>query len=448
MGLGEKLRDAMEKLRNARHLDKDLVKEAVKELQRALIASDVEVSFVLETTKKIEQASFEKLPEGIKRREHILKVTHDQLSALMGGQHSPPETPKKILLVGLFGSGKTTTVGKLANYYQKRGQKVGVIAADVYRPAAYEQLEQIAKKVNAKFFGIKKEKNAAKVVQEGLKQYQNEKVDLIICDSAGRDALDAELTKEIKGVNDALKADEKWLVLGADIGQLAKKQATAFHDAVGVNGVIITRMDGSAKGGGALAACAATKSPVYFIGTGEKANDLEEFDATRFLSRIMGYGDLHGLLEKVKEAEIQEMDVESLMQGEFNLDIFYQQLTATRKMGPLNKVMDMMGLSAQIPKEQLEMTEEKLNDFKYMIDSMTKNEKQDPEKQLSKSRIERIAKGSGKKEEDDRELIKQYKQMKKVFKRMKKLGNVQDFGDKKIQKLLGGFGKRKKMKLK
>jgi len=448
MGFGDKLREAVERLRTARHLDKDLVKEAVKELQRALIGADVEVNLVLETTKKIEKDAFKELPQGIKRREHILKVTYDHLAALIGGTHSPPENPEKILLVGLFGSGKTTTVGKLANYYQKRGKKVGVIAADVFRPAAYEQLEQISKKVDAEFFGIKKEKNASKVVNEGVKHFQKVKVDLLVCDSAGRDALDAELTKEIKGVNKAFNAKEKWLVLGADIGQLAKKQAKAFHDAVGVNGVIITRMDGSAKGGGALAACAETNSPVYFIGTGEKPADLEELDGQRFLSRIMGYGDLQGLLEKVKEAEIQEIDVEALMQGQFNLEIFYQQLLATRKMGPLDKVLDMMGLSAQIPKEQLEVTEEKLDDYKYIIDSMTKDEKKDPEKYLNKSRIDRIAKGSGKKEEDVRDLIKQYKQMKKVFKRMKKLSDVKDFSDKKVQKLFGAFGKRKKMKLK
>ncbi|MBU2476169.1 signal recognition particle protein Srp19, partial [Candidatus Micrarchaeota archaeon] len=262
-----------------------------------------------------------------------------------------------------------------------------------------------------------------------------------------RSALDQELVKEIKEVNSALKPDLTLLVLGADIGQIAGKQAKAFHESVGVNGVIITKMDGSAKGGGTLIACSITNAPVYFIGTGEKMQDLEEFDSTRYLSRIMGYGDLQGLLEKVKEAtEDEEVDLEELMKKEFNLDIFYKQLKAARKMGPLNKVMDMMGMGQQIPKEQMELGEEKLDAFKVIMDSMTQKEKLEPEL-LNHSRIQRIAKGAGKKEEDVRELIKHYKQMKKVFKQMKKLSDPKMLEKKgALDKLMKKFGKKKKVK--
>src|SRR3989344_1360919 len=354
MGLGEQLRNAIETLRNSSAVDKATVKEAVKELQRALISADVEVSLVLQLSKHIESEAFKDLPKGVSRREHVVKVLYDSLADVMGGSPKIPEKPKKILLIGLFGSGKTTSVGKIAKWYAKRGMKVGVIAADTFRPAAYEQLEQVSKTAKVEFFGIKGEKNAAKVVREVLPKMRG--FDLVICDSAGRSALDDGLVKEVKEIDEAFGAEEKWLIISADIGQTAKKQSKAFHDAIGVNGIIITKMDGSAKGGGALAACNATNAQVYFIGMGEKVDDLQEFDAMRYLSRIMGYGDIAGLLEKIKEAqEDEEIDVEEMMEGEFTIESFYQQLKAARKIGPLNKIAEMMGVGAQVPKEMLEV---------------------------------------------------------------------------------------------
>ncbi|MBN1940969.1 MAG: signal recognition particle protein Srp19, partial [Candidatus Diapherotrites archaeon] len=329
--------------------------------------------------------------------------------------------------------------------------KVGVIAADVFRPAAYEQLKQISEKAKIAFYGNPKEKKAEKVVEQGLKEFKG--FDLVIVDSAGRDAFDKELVKEIKAVNKVLQPEQTWLVIGADVGQVAKKQATAFHDAVGVNGVIVTRMDGSAKGGGALSACSVAKVPVYFIGVGEKTSDLEEFDAKRFLSRLMGYGDLTGLLEKAKELAIdEEMSPEDILKGEFNLETFYQQLKATRKMGPLNKVAEMLGMKMQIPKEMLETTEEKLDNFRVIMDSMTKEEKLNPD-MLNRKRIERIAKGSGTKESEVRELLKQFKQMQKVFKKFRKLdedkiAKMQQSGKFDLGKMLQGFGPKKKKKFK
>ncbi|MCR4368973.1 MAG: signal recognition particle receptor subunit alpha [archaeon] len=447
MDLGEKLRKAMEKMRNSSTMDRETVKEAIKELQRALISSDVEIAIVLKLSKEIEEAAFSDLPAGIGRKEHVIKTMHDKLSQILGGHKEPPQKPKKILLVGLFGSGKTTTAAKLAKWYSKRAVKVGLIAADVFRPAAMEQLKTMAQRANAGFYSKPGEKNAAKIVTQGIKELFG--YDLIICDSAGRSALDSELTKEIRAIDSAFGSTEKWLVIGADMGQVAKKQAQAFHESIGVNGVIITRMDGSAKGGGALAACNTTGANVYFIGTGEKIDDLEEFDATRYLSRIMGYGDLQALLEKAKEVqEEEELDAEALLSGDFNLETFYKQMKAARKMGPLGKVMEMMGMNRQMPKEMMELGEHKLDRFGHMMDSMTAKEKHDPEL-LNKSRIARIAKGSGTTQEEVRELIKNFKKMKKVFRQFsgidaKKLeqGKGMDMG--KIQKM---FGKKKKFKL-
>jgi len=445
MSLGETLRKAMDKLQGSASLDKETVKETIKELQRALISSNVETITVLNISKKIEDNAFNEISGTLSRREYITKITYDALVELLGGKIAP-ESPKKILLCGLFGAGKTTAAGKLANWYKKRGHKVGVICADVFRPAAYEQLETNAKIAGANFFGIKGETNAAKVVKEGLKALSD--CNLIICDSAGRSALDEELVNEIQDINKVFDADEKWLVLGADIGNLAKKQAQAFHNAVGVNGVIITRMDGSSKGGGAIVACNETGASVYFISTGEKINDFEAFDANRYLSRIMGYGDLQGLLEKAKEAEMENLNPEDLLKGNFNLRMFYQQLQATKKMGPLNKVAEMLGLSVKIPKEMLESGQDKMDSFKVIIDSMTENERVEPEV-INRGRVERIAKGSGTSVNDVRELLKQFKQMKKMFKKFKNVQSekaMKNFGEKGIGDLLRQMQGRKAAK--
>jgi len=452
MGLGETLRKAMDKIQNTASVDKETVKEAVKEIQRALISANVDTQTVFAVSKKIEENAFGEIKGTLSRREHITKITYDALAEIMGGKKTPTD-PKKIMLCGLFGAGKTTAAGKLANYYKKRGKKVGVICADTFRPAAYEQLETNAKLAGAEFFGKKGEKSAGSVTREGIKDLEKKRCDLIICDSAGRSALDDELVKEIKEIDKEFNAEEKWLVIGADIGNLAKKQAQAFHNAVGINGVILTRMDGSAKGGGALVACNETGASVYFISTGEKVNDFEAFDSNRYLSRIMGYGDLEGLLEKAKEADLENLNPEEIMKGNFNLKMFYSQLEATKKMGPLNKVAEMLGLSVKLPKEMLEQGQEKMDSFKIIIDSMTKNEREDPEV-LNRGRVERIAKGAGVKVEDVRELIKQFKQMKKMFKKFKGIQSekaMKKFGEKGLSDVLRQMqGKRaaKKLRLK
>ncbi len=427
MGLGDKLRDAIEKIKRVGVLDADHIKEITREIQRALLTSDVNVRLVQRVSKKIEDEAFKELPKGLNRREHIAKLTYDALVELIGGaEERATPAPKRLLLVGLFGSGKTTTAGKLARYYAKRGKKVGVIAADTYRPAAIEQLKQVSAKAGVPCFFLDNEKNPSIVVEHALKQAANQ-YDLLICDSAGRSAIDDvddSLVREIKDLKTKFQPDESWLVLGGDIGQLAEKQARKFDDAVSITGVVLTRMDGSAKGGGALAACHATQSPVYFIGTGEKTDDLEAFDPKRYLSRVMGYGDLETLLEKVSEIQLEkEISAEDILEGGFNLQMFYDQLKAARQMGPLGKVAEMMGLKTQMPKEFLDTGEKKLDGFKVIMDSMTREEKREPDK-INHARIARIAKGSGKTEDDVRELLKQYKQMKKMFKDLKKLGSM------------------------
>jgi signal recognition particle subunit SRP54 len=443
--LGEKLRNAIDKISGAGIVNEKIVKEAIKDIQRALINSNVEINTVLELSKKIEKKAFEKTDGKLSQKEHITKVIYDELIQILGEKGEVD--PKRILLCGLFGSGKTTNAGKIGLWYKKRGKKVGVIAADTYRPAAFEQLETNAKQAGIDFFGIKKEKNPVKIIKEALKKFEN--YDLIICDSAGRSGLDDELVKEIKEIDIAFKADQKWLVIGADIGNLAKKQAQAFHNAIGVNGIIITKMDGSSKGGGAIVACNETSAKVYFISTGEKINDFEEFDANRYLSKIMGYGDLEGLLEKVKEIEMDNISPEEMMKGNINFKMFYEQLKATKKMGSLSKIAELIGFGNKLPKEAMEMGQEKMESFKIIIDSMTEQERLEPDL-LNRSRIERIALGSGKKIEEIRELIKQFKKMKKMFKRFKGMSEkgMQKMGEQDLGKMMQGLQGKKAMKKK
>jgi signal recognition particle subunit SRP54 len=449
MGFGENLRKAFDAFSSLRVVDKESVKILTKELQRALISADVDIETVLSLSKQLESAALaETIPNGLTRKEHLISLTYDALVDLLGGKESKvPEKPTRILLVGLFGSGKTTTCGKLAHYYQKRGLRVGIIAADTFRPAAIDQLEQLTKTIpGVLLYANRNEKEASRVVREGIVDLMSKGVHTIIVDSAGRSALDPELVDEVKRIHSVLKPENVWLVLGGDVGQQAKKQASAFHDAVGVNGVILTRMDGSAKGGGALSACRATQSPVHFIGMGEKVNDLEAFHADRFLSRVMGYGDLKGLLDKMEDLKLEGGEMANPMEGPFTLQTFYTQLESTRKMGSLSKVAEMLGFGMNIPKTELEVGEEKLDKYKAMMDSMTKHEKRDPET-ITSSRILRVAKGSGTNENDVRDLLKHYRQLKKMMNQFKHMDEEKLKNPKGMQKLMKQFQKPKKIKL-
>ena len=303
--LGSSLRRAFDKLTKSSAISETEISEFKKDIQRALISSDVNIQDVMQISKEIEDKAREKMSSGFTKKEHLTKATYDILVKFLGGDKSKESLPQgKILFLGLFGAGKTTTVAKLSKMYSKRNIKVGVIGADVWRPAAYDQLKQGVHDLPIKFYGDPNEKDPVKIINKGMQEIGE--VDVLFVDSAGRSGLDDELVAEIKAIDAALKPDETWLVMSADMGQSAGKQAAAFHDAVGVTGVILTKTEGSAKGGGALSACAKTGAPVLFIGTGEKREDIEFFDPTRYLSVIMGYGDLEGLLEKAREVAEEE----------------------------------------------------------------------------------------------------------------------------------------------
>ena len=422
--LGDKLREIFDKLSERHFITSEVIDETVKEIQKALISADVEISLIFELSKKIKELKGEKIPENIASKEYIIKRIYDILAELFGAVPDFTKIPKRILLCGLFGSGKTTTAIKLANYYKKKRFDVGIIAADTYRLAAYEQLVQFGKGFEV-FGGVSK--SAVETVKLGLEHFKEK--DIIIVDSAGRNALDAELSKELKDIKEVLNPEMSFLVLSADIGQIALKQAKDFNELIGINGVILTKMDGSAKGGGALAACAYLKCPVYFIGNGEKIEDLQQFDSMRYLSQIMGYPDLQGLLEKVQDAEMDIEDIE-----EFNFDVYRKQLKMANKLGGITKIAKMLGFGKAIPEDVAELTESKIKSFNAMIDSMTPYERKHPEC-LNTSRLTRIAKGSGTKLEDVRLLVKQFNIMRETFLKMRSK-NPEDIKQEDLQKIM------------
>lgn len=427
--LGSSLKNTLAKIAGAVLVDEKLINELVKEMQKALLQADVNVKLVFELTKAIrERAKKEDTPSGLTKKEHLVNIVYEELTKFLGGEKAElilKSKPSKIMLVGLFGSGKTTTAGKLAKYLTKRGKKVALLGLDVHRPAAMDQLEQVGSQAKVQVFIDKKEKDANKIYKKFEKEYP--KYDVIIIDTAGRDALSDELIKELMAVYGLAKPDENLLVISADIGQAAQKQAQTFHEAGKITGVIATKMDGTAKAGGALSACAITGAPIKFIGVGEKTDDLEPFNPPGFVGRMLGMGDIEALLEKARDA-ISEEDAEDLgkrlLKGEFNLLDLYEQMSALKKMGSLGKIMEMIPGMGQIkmPKEALDVQEGKLKKWKFMLDSCTREELEEPDT-ISGTRIERIAKGSGTSISDVRDLLKQYKQSKKVVKMLKGAGS-------------------------
>ena len=442
--LGEGLKNTLKKIASSIFIDERLVNELVKDIQKTLLQADVNVKLVLALTNRIkERALNEETPASLDKKEHLINIVYEELVHFLGDDKAEivPEGKKPyiIMMVGLYGSGKTTTTGKLAKYYAQRGHKVATMALDVHRPAAIDQLEQVSKKAKVKCFSNRNEKDVLSL----YKQFQNETkdYDLLILDTAGRDALSEDLIKEIKDLTSYAQPDQKLLVINADIGQAARTQAEAFHEAAGVTGVIITKLDGTAKGGGALTACAVSGAKIRFIGTGEKLDDLETFNPKGFVGRLLGMGDLEALLEKAKLA-INEEEAEDLgkkfLKGDYNFVDLYEQMSAMKKMGPLSKVIELipgMG-NAGIPKDMLEGQEEKLKTWKFLMQSMTKEELEDPDL-LDSPRIERIAKGSGRSSGDVRDLLKQYRQSKKLMKMMK--GKDPE----KMMKKFGNMGKLK-----
>ncbi len=417
-GLGGSLRETLKKISNATHIDKDLIKEVVRDIQRALIQADMKVQMVLGLTKEVERRALtEKPPSGMSSREHVIRIIYQELVSILGKPREVSLGKHVILMVGLYGQGKTTTTGKLARYFHKRGLKTAIIAGDVHRPAAYEQLQQLTEGLNIPVFGIPKEKKAAKVVRKGLLEFEG--YDVVLIDTSGRHSLEADLTTEIKRIATVAQADETLLILDAAVGQQAGPQAAAFHEAVGVTGVVITKLDGTAKGGGALSAVSATEASIVFIGVGEHIEDLEKFEPSRFISRLLGMGDLETLMEKAQEVmdeDKAEKTAKRMLSGKFDLYDLQEQMEMLSGMGKLSKVFSMLpGVSGKMSEGEMDQTQNRLKKFKIIMSSMTDDEMKKP-KIIKKSRVNRIALGAGVEPKEVKEMIKHYNQSKKMIK--------------------------------
>jgi len=415
--LGEALRNTLRKIAGASHISPELIKELVRDIQRALLQADVNVRLALDLSKAIEQRALEeKPPAGMTGREHVVRIVHQELVRVLGSARELPARPQRIMLVGLYGQGKTTTAGKLARHFKRKGLSVGMIAGDIHRPAAFQQLQQLGERLDVPVFGEPGARNAAKLVRKGLEELKGH--DILLIDTAGRHSLDGDLITEMKKVAKVAKPDEILLTLDAAVGQQAGPQATAFHEAVGVTGVLLTKLDGSAKGGGALSAVSVTAAPIVFIGTGERLDDLERFDPDRFISRLLGMGDLQSLLERAEEvmdADSAEDTARRMLSGKFTLIDMREQMESLTKMGPLSKVMEMIPGFANMAKgADMEATQEKLADFKVVMSSMTPQELENP-KLIKASRIRRIARGAGRDAQEVRSLLKYYNQTRKMM---------------------------------
>lgn len=426
-GLGNSLRGTLKKIANAGHIDGALVKEVSRDIQRALLQADMNVRQVLALSKSIEKRALEEKPlAGMSNREHVIQIVHDELVKLLGEPRKVPLRKQVIMMVGLYGQGKTTTTGKLAYYFKKKGLRVGVIAADVHRPAAHDQLKTLADQVQVAFYGERPEggethgsDRAVGIVQRGLAELKR-KNDVVIVDTAGRDKLEGGLITEMEEIFKAANPDEKFLVMDAQVGQQAESQARSFHEAVGLTGTIITKLDGTAKGGGALSAVAATGAPVVFIGTGEHVEELEPLDPKRFIGRLLGMGDLEALLEKAQDA-VKGKDAEGMarkmMSGKFTLNDMMGQMDMIGNMGPLGKVAQMLpgGMGQALQGQDMGATQKKMGQYKVILQSMTDEERENPH--LIKSpRIKRISRGSGTDMTAVRELLKYYNSTKKMMK--------------------------------
>ncbi|RDI71740.1 signal recognition particle protein Srp54 [Halopelagius longus] len=448
--LGSSLRGSLDKLQGKSRLSEEDVEEIVKEIQRSLLSADVDVSLVMDLSSSIkERATEEEPPGGTSARDHVLKIVYEELVGLIGESTEIPLEPQTIMLAGLQGSGKTTTAAKMAWWFSKKGLRPAVIQTDTFRPGAYDQAKQMCERAEVDFYGDPDEENPVKIAREGLEA--TEDADVHIVDTAGRHALEESLIDEIEDIESVVEPDRSLLVLDAAIGQGAKEQAREFDDSIGIGGVVITKLDGTAKGGGALTAVNETDSSIAFLGTGETVQDIERFEPNGFISRLLGMGDLKQLSERVERAmaetqeEDEDWDPEDIMKGSFTLKDMQKQMEAMNKMGPLDQVLDMIpglggGLKDQLPDDAMDVTQDRMRSFDVIMDSMTEEELENP-RVIGASRVERISRGSGQDEELVRELLQQHKMMERTLKQFQGMGD----GDmqrmmKKLENQGGGGG--------
>jgi signal recognition particle subunit SRP54 len=431
--LGSSLRSTLDDLRGKSRISEEDVDNVVTEIQRSLLQADVDTGLVMELSDAIrERALDEEPPGGTTARDHVLRIVYEELVDLVGESTDLPLEEQTILLAGLQGSGKTTTAAKMAWWFSKKGLRPAVIQTDTFRPGAYEQGKEMAERAEVEFYGDPDADGPVEIARAGLEA--TEDADVHIVDTAGRHALEEGLIDEIEDIETAVEPDRNLLVLDAAIGQGAKEQATRFDESIGIDGVAIAKLDGTAKGGGALTAVNETDSTIAFLGTGETVKDIERFEPSGFISRLLGMGDLKQLTERVERAmeeteeEEGEWDPEDMMEGDFTLKDMRHQMKALDRMGPLSQVLDMVpglggGMMDQLPDEAMDMTQERMRTFEVIMDSMTEEELENP-RSIGASRMKRVAAGSGTEVDDVRELLEQYRMMARAIKQFQGMGDA------------------------
>eukprot|EP00026_Physarum_polycephalum_P007325 Phypoly_transcript_07384.p1 GENE.Phypoly_transcript_07384~~Phypoly_transcript_07384.p1 ORF type:complete len:483 (+),score=96.62 Phypoly_transcript_07384:178-1626(+) len=420
--LGNKITNALRQMNNVTVIDEAAVDSMLKEIGNALVMADVNVPLVAKLKANIKKRiSLEEVAAGLNKRKIIKQAVFDNLIELLDPGVKPFKPVKGksnvLMFVGLQGAGKTTTVTKLAYYYKKNNYTTAMVCADTFRAGAIDQLGQNAAKAKIPYYGSYTETDPVRVAQDGVETFKKEGTEIIIVDTSGRHKQEAELFEEMQQIANVVKPDNIIFVMDSSIGQAAHEQAVAFKSKVKVGSVIITKMDGHAKGGGALSAVATTQSPIIFLGTGEQIPDLEMFDPKTFVSRLLGMGDLQGMMKLIEEAMPQDNQAglaKKLQEGKFSLRDMYDQFQNIMKMGPLDKVMQMIPGFSNMPQLQGADGSAKLKAYITIMDSMTDKEL-DNAKLLNASRLERIARGSGRRLQEVNELLAQYKQFEKII---------------------------------
>ena len=424
-GLSDKLQGALSKLKSKGRLTEDDVKSAMREVKLALLEADVNFKVVKDFVKKVQERCVgQEVMSSLTPGQHVIKIVNEELTSLMGDVSSKitisPKPPTIIMMVGLQGAGKTTTSGKLGGYFKKQGKKPLLVACDIYRPAAIKQLQVVGEKLDIPVFSMGDKESPVNIAKAGYNHAIKNNHDLVIIDTAGRLHVDEALMDELKNIKSEVKPHEILLVVDSMTGQDAVNVAQSFNDALGVDGVILTKLDGDTRGGAALSIRAVTQKPIKFIGMGEKLDDLEPFHPDRMASRILGMGDILSLIEKAQENidldKAKELE-SKIKKQELDFEDFLEQMEQIQKMGPLNKLLEMIpGMGSM--KDQLgdiDMNNKEIVRTKAIVQSMTKEERRNPSI-LNASRKKRIARGSGTSVQDVNRLIKQFNEMKKMMK--------------------------------
>ena len=440
-GLSDKLQGVFKGLKGKGSLTEADIDAAMRQVRLALLEADVNFKVVKEFVASVKEKSMgEEVMKSLTPAQQVIKIVNEELTALMGGTDSKLTYSSRgftvYMMVGLQGTGKTTTCGKLANYLKKNGKKPMLCACDIYRPAAIDQLEVVGESVDTPVFTMRESKDPVEIAEAAIREAEKKGLNVLIIDTAGRLQIDDELMEELARLKRSVRPHEILLVVDALTGQDAVNAAEGFHERLGIDGIIMTKMDGDSRGGAALSTKKVTGCPIKFVGMGEKMDALEAFHPDRMASRILGMGDVMSLIEKAQE-DYDEQKAEELEQkirkNRFTLDDFLDQMGQIRNMGGIAKVLGMMPGMGKQKEEDIQRGEQEFVQYEAIIQSMTKKEREDPTI-LNASRRKRIAAGSGQSVQKVNQLIKRYDEARKMMKQMMKPG-----AEKKMNRMFRGF---------